>query len=611
MPCSAEYAEAVKNTFRLRALRTVLIIDDQFPTYNDLIELSEDELERFKEPGQAKALYSLFRSNNMPCDIENDAREIRIDRIRKSDLIVLDYHLTPDSEDSSQSTNILRELAATEHFNTVILYTRAPDLGAVWADLLLGLRRGWIPPTELLEGAALETWERLADEEKLPEEDPAIELILAHARGGRILWPEEHVAPLRAVLIAAGFAGTDVDVAITALIHRAVQRQLKHDKDALGGPPQPVVGNYESDGPKWLHSRNCFVVVLGKKGGDGDDTHPAAVDRLLDCLDEAFVAWQPNILQVLISEIQNILELDALATAQDEFRDSATQVGLAYYVLDAVKEANGPEAPEHFKAPLSALIDKLVETLRHRIGADSALGTLASTLLTEELTEQGWLPGAPEANRVPSEVFRVAERIARPSGDKPTPSVALFALNSFLSTEPFRRDHLTTGTIFRTPTDEYWVCASPACDLVPRIPGRDQHWPLAIHPLRPMIAARLRREDNHERILKEAHNGRHVFLRGAESLGFAVGYGSGYQPSFEMFFVENATRIYTDAAGRTLFKGSRVVLGAQAAEGESHFEAGEYVVIGQLRPTYATKVLQMVGQHLSRIGLDFVRIPTP
>jgi hypothetical protein len=611
MPNSPAYAEAIKRTFRSRALRTVLIIDDQFPTYKNLLELSEDELRRFGEPEEAKALYSLFHDNHMPCDVENEAAELSIDRVRKSDLIVLDYHLTPGSQDTTQSIDIIRGLAGTKHFNTVVLYTRERDHYGIWSSLVLGLRRGWVEPTGLLDGTALKTWERLSDEEKLPQDHPADEMIIAYARGATIKEQLKHIPALRNQLIGSGFEASDVPSVVTALIHRAVRERFQGDEYVFDGQQQVVVAGFDVNGPKWVQSQNCFVVILGKQEEDGDDVHPAQADRVLRCLDEAFVAWQPNILQVLISEIQNILELDALATAQAEFRDSATQVGLSYYLLDAVKSARAPDAREHFKAPLSTLIDKLVETLRHRIGSDADLGALASTLLVEELTEQGWPLEAPRENELLAKVYKAAEKVARPSGEPPTKNDALFALNSFLSTEPFRRDHLTTGTIFRTPAGEYWVCASPACDMVPRAPAPDQHWTHAMHPLRPMVAALLKVEEGHASVLNTAPTGRHVFLRGEPNLAFSIGHGPGHQPSFEMFFVQNAARVQDDDTGRKFFRSARIALVApdEGGEGETRLAFDEYVVVGQLRPAYATKVLQLVGQHLSRIGLDFIRMP--
>ncbi|MFX8664561.1 response regulator receiver domain, partial [Acinetobacter baumannii] len=54
-------------------------------------------------------------------------------------LIVIDYHLDPGSIDNSKSIEILRRLADSPHFNTVIVYTSA-ELQDVWRDIAVNLR---------------------------------------------------------------------------------------------------------------------------------------------------------------------------------------------------------------------------------------------------------------------------------------------------------------------------------------------------------------------------------------------------------------------------------------------------------------------------------------
>jgi hypothetical protein len=48
----------------------------------------------------------------------------------------------------------------------------------------------------------------------------------------------------------------------------------------------------------------------------------------------------------------------------------------------------------------------------------------------------------------------------------------------------------------------------------------------------------------------------------------------------------------------------------QTSETEREWIDGEFEVVAQLRGVNATHVLQITGQHLSRIGLDFISMPT-
>jgi hypothetical protein len=362
----------------------------------------------------------------------------------------------------------------------------------------------------------------------------------------------------------------------------------------------PVVGSYLAGQPQWLQSRNCFVALLGKVD-DSDTGHPADAERVLECLDEAFVAWQPNLIQVLISEIQNILELDALATDEDELRDPATHTGLSYYVLQALDDGADHTLPELLASSLQTLIDKIVETLRHKLVADPMLRELGGKLLSEELRALEW-----PVPRTEKKLFEAATTMTRSRAPKkPDESDSLFALNSFLSTEQFRRAHLTTGTVFKnTSGTEYWICASPSCDMVARMPSPFQTWARALHPLRAMVAVRLQPVKLNQ-ALKSAEQGRHAFLTDGKPLAFSVVDEQTGQPVYEFFFAENAAVWREDELGLKSFSAGRIKnMSKEPYTPELVKE--KFVIVGQLRPSYATRILHLMGQHLSRVGLDFV-----
>jgi hypothetical protein len=614
------YVDDVRSTFRSRALRTVLVIDDQFPTYADLLSEEgtpekSDKVEEFTEAKRARELYQLFRSHHMPCDVENRVGEIEqdIERIRKSDLIVLDYHLTPGTQDTSKSLSLIRRLSQTKHFNTVVLYTRETDLEGVWLNVAFNLRGGWVEPDSILaeRESALNTWEGWQTGNlELPA--PTRALMAAYITGGLRKLPPEDRKALEAELMELGALQPDVSILIEALIHRQVREVLQDQKHQLGGEPEPITGGFNPEGPLWLQGRNCFVALLGKKDSNDEAAHPTDASRILDCLDEALGDWRPNLLQVIVSEMQNILELEALATDEIELRDPATHAGLSYYLLRSLEEDTGPNSPDRLVPPLQLIIDKLVETLRHRLASDAGLRDLATRLLTAELTRIGWPLTNADPKRLPRLTYEAACKLSEPK-PKAAKNDALFALNSFLSTEPFRKGHLTTGTIFKHVTDgTFWICASPACDMVARTPSSHQLWSRAIHPMRAIIAVRLHEEVSVASALGEAEIGKHVFLRTDSDKAFSVVDKGVGQPVYEFLFPEDVARAQLDAEGRQTFTAFRVEEDSadEAAPSARRFSQATFEVVGQLRSTYAARVLQMVGQHLSRLGVDFVNNPT-
>lgn len=606
------YEAAVKETFETKPLRTVLMIDDEFPTFSDLAAGTTDE-KKFREKDRAVALYEGFRTRQMICDVENDAHDIHTERFRKSDLIILDYNLGPGDNDNDRSIAVLRKLAESKHFNTVVVYTAKPEQDEVWLEVLASLSGGWTDLPGNLSGQAQVHWDRLSDEGNLPQ--ATLEATMQYAARGEL---RDLTKPTREAaqkeLLDLGVPPDVCGDIIVALIHRELaNRAGKY----AGEPRRRAVGGY-SGGNRWVQSRNSFVAILKKQDLTDNESDPGGI---MACLGEALLAWRPNLFQILISEIQNILELEALATEDQHLREPATQTALWYYLLDSlgpIDLASGPDV----SAPLMSIVDKIVDGIRRRLSSDGDLLKLAGDALLGELRDVAWTEATwPKPGK--KEMIGASQKLARTEGLVAGPEI-LFRLNSFFSTERFRRAHLTTGTIVRQPsTDTFWVVATPACDLVARQPSSQQAWAHAIHPITSVVAILLHPVEAIDSALAEAANARHIFLEGPDSTKkvFKLVNGAG-QPSYEFLFAQNEGRVRSED-GRILFSASRLEYGNPApAEGaaenqvdggvvrERRFIDEEFEVIDQLRGLNATRVLHMAGQHLSRIGLDYINLPT-
>jgi len=601
----AGYEAVIEDTFQHKPLRSVLMIDDEFPTYADLARDGEaaDEV-KFKQKGLAVALYQAFHDRNMTCDIENDAADVHAERFRKSDLIVLDYHLGPGANNSERSLALLRQMAGSKHFNTVVVYTAEPDLNFVWLNVMANVSLGWTGLPGDLEGDAKAHWERLFDAGQLPE--PSREAIMSFAARRRVRdLPQQVRAPLQQELVALGVPAGVCGEVIDALLHR----EMAQLSGAHAGQPRRIAKGSVENEIRWIQAENAFVAIL-KKGADGAADDPGGI---MEGLGAALLAWRPNLIQILTSEIQNILEVEALAAADSHLRDPVTQTALLYYLLarlgrDDVAGASGVQVA------LTALIDKIVEGVRKRLSTDTdLLETAAQALLGElaaaGLTSENW----PEEGK--AAVLATARSMARADGEATNLDV-MFRLNSFLGTEEFRRAHVTTGTVFRhVSSGQYFVAASPACDLVARPPSDEQVWSHAVFPTTPLVAILLTDASDGDAVA-EAANGLHLFVEVPElRKAFKTVVGVGRQPSYEFFMVKNKGLVDVQN-GKTVFKAERLqsVMVDNAGElspskterawGEDVFE-----VVTQLRNLHATRLLLTAGQHLSRIGLDFISMP--
>ena len=179
---------------------------------------------------------------------------------------------------------------------------------------------------------------------------------------------------------------------------------------------------------------------------------------------------------------------------------------------------------------------------------------------------------------------------------------------------------MTTGTICSHP-EERRILRDRVAGL--RFGGSPttragQAWAHAIHPLTPIVAIRLEPVGSIESALGKATRGQHIFLEsGKDKKVFKIVNDSG-QPSYEFFFATSEGRIH-ERDGKSVLDVARLVpaetisAAAQAAEGEKTdypWVKTTFEVIGQLRDTNAARVLQLAGQHLSRVGLDFLDKPS-
>lgn len=68
----------------------------------------------------------------MICDVDNGSVNFDVDRIRKSDLIIVDYHLDNNAPD--KTLKLLQDLKDSDHLKMIVIYTRE-NLETVWMQI--------------------------------------------------------------------------------------------------------------------------------------------------------------------------------------------------------------------------------------------------------------------------------------------------------------------------------------------------------------------------------------------------------------------------------------------------------------------------------------------
>lgn len=188
--------------------------------------------------------------------------------------------------------------------------------------------------------------------------------------------------------------------------------------------------------------------------------------------------------------------------------------------------------------------------------------------------------------------------------------------------DAFRGGHVTTGTVLRGPEESYWLCASPACDLVPREDG-------------PVLVQLLHLERTTTPPPKFTA-GEFVVIGSADEVTILRALeAKARQPSLTTPVLPSGTRVSRDGNGPVTISGwvatdaglraASVVHGfgpavatpamidtpqdgaaAPAAEPSTAAVPTTFVVLSQLRGAFATRFLMAAGQHQSRIGVDYV-----
>lgn len=584
---SVDYKTAVEQTF-VKSLKSVFLVDDSFPTFGDMFK-DKATIEGFTERDRARKLYSAFRDAlHLPCDIENSFKQgdlEMVDRLRKCDLIVIDYHLDPGSIDNSKSIEILRRLADSPHFNTVVVYTNA-DLDEVWFDVAANLRPDLRLDPFLANNEKEAEWWYDVDSSNLTElDEESVSQFLKKGIDGIDRTARHRI--IEDIKKNGGNGKGDLKKMAEILLRAALDglrpESMKEYDQADGIGPRSLQGNFGKDRPYWLQSRGCFIAIV-KKTEQEDE-----VGALMKGLTEALLDWRPSFLQILVAEIQNALELDSVATNPKSFSDARRQVGLNHYLMEQLVTEDDPESA------VENLMDRIVETIRHAISTDADIRKYATGVLADIRNVLG--SKLTTANKLKNAA--ALAHVEQPMDDADVISF----LNAFLSTERFARSRITTGTVF-AKGDEFWMVATPACDLTSRVPKSREAWMKSLHPVRAVIAIKLTKVKM-ATALSSATQGKHAFVvRGEEALPLSVFDPITSSPDAEMFFAIDAGKVVS--VGETfVFKAVNV---RQSEDVPWLSEMSEYEVIGQLRPNYASRVLQVTGAHLSRIGIDFFNV---
>jgi CheY-like chemotaxis protein len=563
--------EQLRTAF-IEPIRFALLLDDQFPVYPGSTEEAPAAGPDFE---RAKGLFSFCRSKGWLCDVENGVdvpnRFERAKHLHQTDLLVLDYHLAPgDETDASDALDIIQRLSQTDHFNLVIVYTSA-EIGPVTRDVAWALgASGWAPTESAAAREKLEEFEN-AELDTLRgalTEDLLNNWLLGKAPAGKPM------SALRSALNDMGVGDFALQNAIAALLAQesVAGRLPKRALDRRPGDHQ-IEASFDTRSVRWVTYGNVFVALVSKE---------QAPDTLESRLIDALAAWNPSPLLLMMLHARASLERAATIADRATLETPLRQAG---WLLGALLSKTDQDKRAYVRQLYGRLYDKLTQTI---VPAVEEFG----------LSLIGDGGGEPP--------HKHAAALAR--GGEIDPTLVYHALNEYACSDLCPDGPMTTGIVFRGKRHadsalEYWICTSPACDLVP---GQNMKgWDKDLKPLRPITAARLSPTSvvtQIGKLLKSATRARALFLTVAgEPMAFEVADDTTRLLELETLVLADEGVIKN---GKLKANVGVIVAGALA------WVSIDLEMVAKLRADYANRLLAESGQQRARIGVDFFNQPT-
>jgi hypothetical protein len=566
-------------------IRTVVVVDDEFPTIDALLtNLVEKKESTWKEVdiNRVQEILTYARSKDRPWLVDiHDAKRIKADAetriapyLDHSDLMVLDYHLSGDHSTGEASINILRQLAMNGHHNLVVLYTKgySGDFRSVVRDIAIALT---FPDPDLIAltdrlakvSDVVADWQDIEpDFEAFILEQITTDVYLQLRRRNRDYKKFLSTTPSKALVDRYKRKPDGIKVNLGDLVEWLC---LKRQNQLIGQMSIIDFGPIETGdvgGVFWIRSERLFITVVPK-----GDSPSVFEERLAKTLTDSFLP--PH--QILLAKIRSELDEQGSRAEVSILNNRAVQTAW-------LEEFLRPEPADESSA-IHGAVNRHWEAL-----GDS---------LREGLESFGKQLRAAYLGLDNASLF---DMCGLKLSDLDSESTML-AYNHFISTKRFDRSHLTTGHVLRIPSEaepqslEYWICLTPACDLVPG--QKTLGWNARLGSSLPFNAFRLFSTGAKASVEKATTNNYLFLLVNGKPESFSI-YPDGNNsstPEWEQMLVADQGRFEN---------GQRLRLTRTAVVKESIVAIQtEALVVAQLRSEYALSLLQRVSSFMSRPGL--------
>ncbi|HDL7361908.1 response regulator receiver domain [Yersinia enterocolitica] len=590
------YNQLVSNTFCSNAIRSVMLIDDDFLTYSDSINklIAGERLEQKKIDGSKRAaqLENFFQEKKILCDIDDGVANFDVDRIKKSDLIIIDYQL--EHNDPKKTLETLSELKESAQFNLIIVYTNE-DLIKVWKEICTTFI-GTTLPLEIIEKTenfeAINLWEEvikpnienngnfgLSDDEifefvqkqtpprRLAKELFSNEQFLIKSKEDPILRKHTHYF-------------------IEAIIQHNLNKYNILNKRKENINSSVVFGSCEEN--KWIKSGNVFISLFNKSSDLGDNE----AENIWLNLGQSLNEWKPSYYSMIKSEIQNKIEAEALSFEVHLANDIYGQAAWLNEILKATDQ-------NIRKEKIDFIFKNIAEELYFKLRSNESLIDFIDGVF-DHFSEEFDKIKIDQTEDI-SRLKFCAESMGL-SYHNECHYDMYHALNMNTSSRNYREKYLTTGTVlFDENSNEWYLCVSAACDMVPSQGNDSYHKRLKPHRL--------------IQVLKLFISDAHTAITNATHSKFIFVYENTTTPNRKYFTVTNpVTNLpqidYMIVLNHTSQTEMRIIdaMVLSSQENEVLPIPIKLKLKSQLRTGYAERYQLIASQYGGRIGVDYFGI---
>ena len=596
MNIAINYEDLVTQTFCDNAIRSVMMIDDQFITYPSLIEGMKSgqnpSTELIVNSSRAAELEIFFQSKNILCDIDNSAEHTQWDKIRKSDLIIIDYHL--ENTSPKKTLEILNDLQSSEHMNLAVVYTNE-SLNDVWKQIASSLVKKYktldIIPSLEIDGLE-EFWEEMEKDDYYTLSNEEIHNYLNYKIfPDRILHKIEADEQLSSISsqIKAFYLDPKHDFKLTdSLAMLICNYQLEKISNQFSIDPTVESNKFESDkkGTKWIKNNNIFICLVNKVDSNtSTDTPP---QKIWDTLTESLIEWKPTYYQLMQSEIQNFIESNAFAFSSAHDNEILSQSAWLNEILKADESSQ--------RAKIHSVFQNLSEELLFKFKKSKNLNHFLNNIIFYYKDKYEKYDG--------SKINKSLEFCAKEmnlNADLDTYLNMYHALNMHASSKNYEEQFVSTGSVFLDKTHNKWyLCVSAACDMVPS-QGNDPHH-IRLTPHRIIKVLELFVVNKPREALKNATTSNYIYILDQQTpLYLSIIHGKRSLPSIDYILLKDHEKNITNQPN--IING--YLIDKKQTDQTPDLKLIEIKIKSQLRSGYAERFQSLAAQYSARIGVDY------